>query len=101
MTRKSQSTHRWTQGISARDQQQSRPVFFFDGNFRTWDQVERMVLLNTAFAAMVAGSVRDLAAQVAVVRATIAAVEDPVQAPPPLVAPPREPFRLTSAMLRA
>ena len=54
MTKQSQSTHRWTQGIATRDQQQSPPVFFFDGNFRTWDQVERRVLLNRAFAALAA-----------------------------------------------
>ena len=55
MTGQSQSTHRWTKGISTRDQQQqSQPVFFFDGNFRTWEQVERRVLLNRAFAALAA-----------------------------------------------
>jgi uncharacterized membrane protein YccC len=56
--------------------------------------------INTAFAAMLAGSVRDLAEQVSRVRATVAAVEDPEQAPPPRPAPPREPFSLTSAKFR-
>ena len=55
MTRQSQSTHRWTQRASTRDQQQqSPPVFFFDGNFRTWEQVERRVLINRAFVALAA-----------------------------------------------
>jgi len=53
MTNQSQSS--WTQGASTSDRQQkSPPVFFFDGNFRTWDQVERRVLLNRAFAALAA-----------------------------------------------
>ena len=46
--------------------------------------------LDTAFAAMLAGSLRDLARQVSNVRATLAVVEDPGQVPPPRPAPPRE-----------
>jgi uncharacterized membrane protein YccC len=55
---------------------------------------------DSAFAAMLAGSVRDLERQVSKVRVTAARVEDPEQAPPPLPAPPRTPFRLTSAKFR-
>jgi hypothetical protein len=31
-----------------------QPVFFYDGDFRTWPQLERRVLLNAAIAARVA-----------------------------------------------
>ena len=31
-----------------------QPVFFYDGDFRTWPQLERRVLLNTAIAARLA-----------------------------------------------
>ena len=31
-----------------------QPVFFYDGDFRTWPQLERRILLNTAIAAYVA-----------------------------------------------
>ena len=31
-----------------------QPVFFYDGDFRTWPQMERRVQLNTAIAAYVA-----------------------------------------------
>ena len=30
------------------------PVFFYDGDFRTWPQLERRVQLNTAIAAYIA-----------------------------------------------
>ena len=56
--------------------------------------------LDTASAAMLAGSLRDLAGQVSKVRATLAGVEDPEQVPPPRPAPPREPFSLTSVKSR-
>ena len=56
--------------------------------------------LDTASAAMLAGSLRDLARQVSNVRATLAGVEDPEQVPPPRPAPPREPFSLTSVKSR-
>jgi len=52
--------------------------------------------LDTAHAAMLAGSLRDLARQVSKARATLAGVEDPEQVPPPRPAPPRESFSLTS-----
>jgi hypothetical protein len=32
----------------------SQPVFFFDGAFRTWPQVEQRALINQAIAAYVA-----------------------------------------------
>ena len=56
--------------------------------------------LDTAFAAMLAGSLRDLARQVSKVRATLAGVEDPELVPPPRPAPPRESFSLTSVKSR-
>ena len=56
--------------------------------------------LDTAHAAMLAGSLRDLARQVPKVRATLARVEDPEWTPPPRPAPPREPFSLTSVKSR-
>jgi len=56
--------------------------------------------LDTASAAMLAGSLRDLARQVSNVRATLAGVEDPEQVPPPRPAPPRETFSLTSVKSR-
>ena len=56
--------------------------------------------IDTAFAAMLAGNVRDLAKQVSRVRVTVAAVEDPEQVPPPRPARPREPFSLTSVKSR-
>jgi hypothetical protein len=31
-----------------------QPVFFFDGDFRTWDQVARRAQINMAFAAYLA-----------------------------------------------
>ncbi len=62
--------------------------------------IDHTAAIDTAFAAMLAGSVRDLATQVSKVRATLAGVEDPRQAPPPLPAPPRTPFRLTDVKCR-
>ena len=56
--------------------------------------------LDTASAAMLAGSLRDLARQVSKVRATLAGVEDAGQVPPPRPAPPRESFSLTSVKSR-
>ncbi len=56
--------------------------------------------LDTAFDAMLAGSLRDLARQVSNVRATLAGVEDPEHVPSPRPAPPREPFSLTSVKSR-
>ena len=56
--------------------------------------------LDTAFTAMLAGSLRDLARQVSKVRATLAGVEDPEWTPPPRPAPPRESFSLTSVKSR-
>ncbi len=56
--------------------------------------------IDTAFAAMLAGSLRDLARQVSKVRATLAGVEDPEQAPPPRPAPPHKSFSLTSVKSR-
>jgi len=62
--------------------------------------IDKSGALDTADAAMLAGSLRDLAGQVSKVRATLAGVEDPGQAPPPRPAPPRETFSLTSVKSR-
>ena len=56
--------------------------------------------LDTTDAAMLAGSLRDLARQVPKVRATLAGVEDPEWVPPTRPAPPRESFSLTSVKSR-
>jgi uncharacterized membrane protein YccC len=56
--------------------------------------------IDTAFAAMLAGSVGDLARLVSKVRATVAGVENPEQASLPLPPPPPTPFRLTSVKAR-
>ena len=32
---------------------ESQPVFFFDGDFRTWSQVERRARLNSAIASQI------------------------------------------------
>ncbi len=63
-------------------------------------RIDRSETIDTAFTAMLAGSVHNLARQVSKVRATVARVEDPEQAPPPLPAPPPAPFRLTSVKMR-
>lgn len=55
MTRQNEMANRWTQITSMSDQRQvSQPVFFYDGDFRTWEQVERRALLNRAIAAQLA-----------------------------------------------
>ena len=63
-------------------------------------EFEQPAALDTAYAAMLAGSLRDLAIQVSNVRVTLAGVEDTAQVPPPRPAPPREPFSLTSVKSR-
>ena len=62
--------------------------------------IDESTEIDTAFDAMLAGSVRDVARQVSKLRATIAAVEDPEQAPASLPAPPHTPFRVTSVQFR-
>jgi hypothetical protein len=62
--------------------------------------IDQPGMIDTAFAAMLADSVRDLARLVSKVRATIARLEDPEQTPPPRPVPPPTPFRLTSVKLR-
>jgi uncharacterized membrane protein YccC len=52
--------------------------------------------IDTAFDAMLALSVRDVARQVTKLRTTFAGVEDPAQVPSPLRSPPSAPFSLTS-----
>ncbi len=67
---------------------------------RATARIDQPGTLDTAHAAMLAGSLRDLARQVPKVRATLAGVEDPEQVPPPRPAPPRESFSLTSVKSR-
>ena len=38
--------------------QGSAPVFFFDGDFRTWNQVEQRAQLNRAIATLIARNPR-------------------------------------------
>ncbi len=67
---------------------------------RAGARIDQSGTIDTAFAAMLAESVRDLARQVSKVRATVARLEDPEQTPPPLPVPPPTPFRLTSVKMR-
>ena len=62
--------------------------------------IDQTVPIDTATAAMLAGGLRSLEKQVSTVRTTVASVEDPEQAPPPLPAPTRSPFSLTSVKSR-
>ena len=62
--------------------------------------IDESTEIDTPFAAMLAGSIRDVARQVSKLRATLSHVEDPEQAPAPLPAPPRTPFRVTSVQFR-
>jgi uncharacterized membrane protein YccC len=71
-----------------------------ESDARAGARIDQPATIDTAFAVMLAGSVRDLAGQVSKVRATVAGVEDPGQAPPPLPAAPSTPFRLTSVKFR-
>jgi uncharacterized membrane protein YccC len=52
--------------------------------------------IDTATDAMIAGEVAVMASRIIKVRASLARVEDPGQAPAPLPPPPRQPFSLTS-----
>ena len=63
-------------------------------------RIDQPGTLDTAHAAMLAASLRDLARQVPKVRATLAGVEDPEWVPPTRPAPPRESFSLTSVKSR-
>jgi len=54
MTQQIQKTHRWTervrQGRAVPPNPANQPIFFFDGEFRTWGQVEQRARLNRAIA---------------------------------------------------
>ena len=54
MIQQIEKTHRWTDDVRRREalipKETSEPVFFFDGDFRTWGQVQFRVLLNLALA---------------------------------------------------
>lgn len=49
-----EKTHRWTDDLRRREalirNETSEPVFFFDGDFRTWGQVRFRARLNLALA---------------------------------------------------
>ena len=49
-----EKTHRWAEELRKREaatrETTSEPVFFFDGGFRTWGQVQFRARLNMAFA---------------------------------------------------
>ncbi|MHC4689835.1 MAG: FUSC family protein [Planctomycetota bacterium] len=62
--------------------------------------IDQTAPIDTASAAMLAGGLRSLERQVSNVRATLTGVEDPEQSPPPLPAPSRTPFSLTSVKSR-
>ena len=58
MTQQVQKSHRWSGQLRQREAVAQRPgsqaVFFFDGDFRTWGQVQLRAQLNMAFAAQAA-----------------------------------------------
>ena len=54
MIQPNEKTHRWTDDLRRREalirKETSEPVFFFDGDFRTWGQVQFRAQLNLALA---------------------------------------------------
>ncbi len=58
MTPQTEKTHLWAERIrrseAATPRPSDQPVFFFDGEFRTWGQVEQRAQLNRALAAHIA-----------------------------------------------
>ena len=52
MTQSIQKTHHWAEGVrqgnASKPDAAHQPIFFFDGDFRTWGQVEQRVRLNRA-----------------------------------------------------
>ena len=60
MTQQNQKTHRWAervrQGRGPTPNAANQPMFFFDGEFRTWGQVEQRAQLNRAIAAHISSS---------------------------------------------
>ena len=60
MTQQIQKTHRWAetvlQGRASTPHPANQPIFFFDGEFRTWGQVEQRAQLNRAIAAHISSS---------------------------------------------
>ena len=54
MIQQIEKTHRWTDDLRKREaltrKETSEPVFFFDGDFRTWGQVQFRAQLNMALA---------------------------------------------------
>ena len=60
MTQQNQKTHRWAetvrQGRGSTPNPGNQPIFFFDGEFRTWGQVEQRAQLNRAIGAHTSSS---------------------------------------------
>ena len=60
MTQQVRETDRWVEQMGQREAQAesraSQPVFFFDGDFRTWGQVQQRAQLNMALAAQLGKS---------------------------------------------
>ncbi len=60
MTQQNQKTHRWAerarQGRASTPNPANQPIFFFDGEFRTWGRVEQRAQLNRAIAAHISSS---------------------------------------------
>ena len=60
MTQQIQKTHRWAetvlQGRTSTPNAANQPIFFFDGDFRTWGQMEQRAQLNRAIAAQISSS---------------------------------------------
>ena len=52
-----EKNHSWTDGLRRREalirKETSEPVFFFDGDFRTWGQVQFRAQLKLALAQMI------------------------------------------------
>ena len=58
MTQQIEKTHRFAERIrrdEAPTQEESKPIFFFDGDFRTWGEVSQRAEINMAIAAYLRG----------------------------------------------
>ena len=59
MTQQFQKTHHWAEELRRREEEAQKPrgeaVFFFDGEFRTWEQVQMRSQINMAVAALAVG----------------------------------------------
>jgi len=58
MTQQIEKTHLWAERIwldEAFTNGESQPIFFFDGDFRTWGEVSQRAQINMAMAAYLKG----------------------------------------------